>query len=74
MPATKKKLPIKTLLVDMFLQPINDRERVVRVVAKAPIARAVYKNFSWVLILKARMLTGFPICDLMVMGTGIDTI
>ena len=55
MPATPKKLPMKALVTDMPLHPINANDRVVRVVAKAPIASAV----------------GLPSCALIVMGTGM---
>ena len=55
MPATPKKLPIKAFVTVRPLQPINAKERVVRVVAKAPIASAV----------------GLPSCAFIVMGTGM---
>jgi hypothetical protein len=55
MPATPKKLPMKAVVTDKPRQPIRAKDRVVRVVAKAPIARAV----------------GLPSCALMVIGTGM---
>ena len=54
-PATPKKLPMKAFVTPTPLHPISDNESVVNVVAKAPTANAV----------------GLPICDLMVMGTGM---
>jgi hypothetical protein len=41
MPATKKKFLMNTLSADMFLHPIKENDKVVGVVEKAPIARAV---------------------------------
>jgi hypothetical protein len=55
MPATPKKLPMNALVTDMPLHPINAKDRVVKVVAKAPIASAV----------------GLPSWALIVMGTGM---
>ena len=48
--ATKKKFPMKTLSIDTPRHPIRARESVVNVVPKAPMANAVYCNFS------------FPVC------------
>lgn len=44
MPATKRKLPMKTLFDDSSRQPIKESEDAVKVVAKAPIVRAVYNG------------------------------
>lgn len=54
-PATAKKFPIKALVVPTPRKPISANESVVNVVEKAPMAKAV----------------GLPICDLMVIGTGM---
>ena len=40
-PATKKKLPMKTLVIVRPLNSIKANANVVKVVEKAPIARAV---------------------------------
>lgn len=41
-PATKKKLPMKTFVTETPRHPIRESERVVNVVANAPMARAVF--------------------------------
>jgi hypothetical protein len=54
-PATPKKLPMKAVVTDKSRHPMSAKDKVVSVVAKAPMARAV----------------GLPSCALMVMGTGM---
>ena len=74
MPATKKKFPMKTLLALRLRQPIKDNDRVVNVVANAPIAKAVCTQSVKAADAEEMRHTGFPICDLMVIGTGTEMI
>lgn len=43
-PATPKKLPTNALVTPTPRKPINASDKVVNVVAKAPMARAVYTS------------------------------
>lgn len=54
-PATPKKLPMNAVVTERSRHPMSAKERVVKVVANAPMARAV----------------GLPSCALIVMGTGM---
>jgi hypothetical protein len=70
-PATKKKLPMKTFVTVKLRHSISENESVVSVVANAPIASAVYARQSKS-DFEGYYSTGFPICDLIVIGTGTD--
>ena len=78
----KKKFPIKTFVTVTLRHPMSDNPSVVSVVAKAPMASAVWVQVRgllaqislamWMLnsVLGSSIHTGLPSCDLVVMGTG----
>lgn len=59
MPATPKKSPMKAFVTLTPRKPMSANERVVRVVAKAPMARAVYGNSQYPNLLQEKLFLLF---------------